>query len=464
MQTSYEELGVKIGFEIHIPLKTKRKLFCGCSAEYWKVDEPNVNICPVCTGMPGAKPWRVNEEAVVKVVAVALMLGCKLNKRFVFLRKHYDYPDLPSGYQRTSTPVGYDGQLLGVRIREVHLEEDPGKYDPTRGLVDYNRSGAPLAEVVTEPDIHSPEQARDFLKELFRRLSYADIAIDRPGTVRFDVNVSIKGGNRVEIKNVNSIKGAYQALVYEIARQKRLLESGQQIPRETRAYLESQMITVPMRTKETAEDYRYIPDPDLVPIEITSDIIARARNLISEMPDVAAKRLRERYGLPEELIEKLIISKKNVHYFEEAVKHFPRPEMVAKWMVEQLYWQMNLHNLEADEIRLTPERFAKLLRMLAEDKISDAVAKELIKRLVLEDRDPEEVVKSENLFKQSLDLESLARKVIQENPKAVKDYFAGKQQALNYLVGQIMKLTKGRVDPREARKVLEKLLSGSKSK
>ena len=457
MQTNYEDLGVKIGFEIHIPLKTKRKLFCGCSAEYWKASEPNVNVCPVCTGMPGAKPWRVNEEAVVKVVAVALMLNCRLNRRFWFLRKHYDYPDLPSGYQRTSTPVGQDGNLLGVRIREVHLEEDPGKYDP-RGLVDFNRSGAPLAEVVTEPDIRSPEQARDFLKELFRRLSYADIAIDYPGTVRFDVNVSIRGGNRVEIKNVNSIKGAYHALVYEIARQKRLLESGQEVPRETRAYLESQMITVPMRTKETAEDYRYIPDPDLVPIEVTEDIIRRARSLIAEMPEVAARRLRERYGLPEELIEKLIISKKNVHYFEEAVKHFPEPEMVARWMVEQLYWQMNLHNLEADEIKLTPRRFAKLLRLLKEDKISDAVAKELIKRLVTEDRDPEEVVKAENLYKQSLDLEDLARKVIQENPKAVQDYLAGKRQALNYLVGQVMRLTRGRVDPREARNVLEKLL------
>ncbi|NPA86130.1 MAG: Asp-tRNA(Asn)/Glu-tRNA(Gln) amidotransferase subunit GatB [bacterium] len=458
MQLSYEELQVKIGFEIHIPLKTKRKLFCGCSAEYWKASSPNVNVCPVCTGMPGAKPWEVNKEAVVKAVAAALMLHCKLEPKFVFLRKHYDYPDLPSGYQRTGTPLGRNGELLGVRIREVHLEEDPGKYDP-QGLVDYNRSGCPLAEVVTEPDIRSPEHARQFLKELFRRLAYAGICIDKPGTVRFDINVSVLGKNRVEIKNVNSIKGAYNALVYEILRQKRLIEQGQEVRRETRAYLESQMITVPMRYKETEEDYRYIPDPDIPPIIITEEIVRAAEEYVREMPETAAARLKQQYGLPDEIIEKLIISKKNVQYFEELVQHFPEPLTAARWFVEHVYWQMNLHDLEADELKLTPRRLAQLLQLLKEGKISDYVAKELIKRLVLEDVEPIEIIKRESLEKQEEDVERIVREILAQHRKAVQDYKSGKKEAINFLVGQVMKATRGRIDPRTARQLLEKFLN-----
>jgi len=451
-------MDVKIGFEIHVPLKTNRKLFCYCRTNYWSVEEPNVLICPVCTGMPGSKPFEVNKEAIIKGIAICLALNCKLNDRIIFLRKHYTYPDLPSGYQRTSTPVGEHGRFHGVGIREVHVEEDPGQYDPSTGVVDYNRSGCPLAEIVTEPDLHSPEEARDFLKKLFQTFGYMDLTIDKPGTIRFDVNVSVNGGERVEIKNVNSIKGAYRALLFEISRQKRLLESGQEVKRETRAYLESQMITVPMREKETAADYRYITDPDIPIIQITERLIDHARSYTQELPETAAKRLKEKYNLPDEIIEKLIINKKNVAYFEKATEYLNEPEELAKWIVGHLYWQLNLKNKEIDEIYLTPERLAKLVKLYLDKKISDVVLKESFKVLPFEDIDPLDYIEREGLTMEESGLEQILDKVIKEHQKAVNDYKSGKKEALNFLVGMVMKETRGKYPPEKVKEELKKLL------
>ena len=230
---------VKIGLEIHVPLNTGQKLFCDCPTDYYDIDTPNVNICPVCTGMPGAKPWAVNAGAVETAVMVAKLLNCKVaGKKAYVKRKHYNYPDLPSGYQRTSEPVGVDGELAGVGIWEVHFEEDPGRYDLASGRVDYNRSGVPLIEIVTAPDMKSPDEVRSFLKELLNLLKYTKRVVEVGGVMRADVNISIEGGNRVEIKNINSIKGAYKAISYEIIRQSNLRSRGGTVIQETRGFNE----------------------------------------------------------------------------------------------------------------------------------------------------------------------------------------------------------------------------------
>ncbi|MFN3527630.1 MAG: Asp-tRNA(Asn)/Glu-tRNA(Gln) amidotransferase GatCAB subunit B, partial [Candidatus Altarchaeaceae archaeon] len=215
-------MDVKIGLEIHVPIKTKEKLFCNCKADYYNCSEPNVNICPICTGMPGIKPNPINKEGLIAVIIIAKMLNCEISEKIFIKRKHYDYPDLPSGYQRTSEPIGTNGKLNNVRILEVHIEEDPGKYDLNYKRVDYNRSGTVLAEIVTAPDMHSPEEARNFLKELINLVKYSNKVVDVGGIMRVDVNVSIEGGNRVEIKNINSLRGIVKALTYEISRQKSL--------------------------------------------------------------------------------------------------------------------------------------------------------------------------------------------------------------------------------------------------
>lgn len=234
------------GLEIHVQLNTNSKLFCSCPTNYQSAPN-NTNICPVCLNQPGAKPYPPNQAALDNAIKVALMLGCEISNEVIyFMRKHYDYPDLSSGYQRTSVPVGIKGELNGVRIHEIHVEEDPGQYKPDRGTVDFNRSGIPLIEIVTEPDMKSPEEARNFLNELIRVLNYSGSARGE-GTMRADVNISIEGGKRAEVKNVNSIRGAYKVLKFELIRQKNILRRGGEVQQETRAYLESQMITVPMR-------------------------------------------------------------------------------------------------------------------------------------------------------------------------------------------------------------------------
>ena len=278
----------------YVQLDTDSKLFCDCPTNYQDAP-PNKNICFVCLNQPGAKPYPPNKKALDGAIKIALMLACKINPDVTFFqRKHYDYPDLSSGYQKTSIPIGFEGDLNGVRIREVHVEEDPGQYKPDLGLVDFNRSGIPLIEIVTEPDMRSPEEARKFLRELIRVLEYSESARGE-GTMRADVNISIEGGKRAEIKNVNSIKGAYKALQFEMVRQKNLLKRGIEIKQETRAFLESQMITVPMRLKEEADDYQYI----LTRLTLCS-LMRKGEYIREEMPEPAhikTDRFVKQYGI-----------------------------------------------------------------------------------------------------------------------------------------------------------------------
>ena len=452
---------VTIGFEIHEQLATKTKLFCRSPTNY-RDAPPNTNVCEVCTGMPGAKPMPVNQEAVDAVVAIALMLNCEIVKEPIYiLRKHYDYPDLPSGYQRTSMPIGKNGELAGVRIWEVHLEEDPGKYDPTTGRVDYNRSGVPLVEIVTAPDMHSPEEAREFLKELVKVLRYTGRVREEGGTMRVDTNVSIEGGARVEIKNINSIRGAYRALKFEITRQKNLMKRGRVVKRETRAYLESQMITKGMRVKEEAEDYRYIPDPDIPPLLITEEKIQEIKATLPEAPHLKERRFIEQYGIKEDDAKIIASELELANAFEEVAKVIP-PQLAASWIRDEVKRVLEYNGITFKQSGITPQHLIELLQMVLNDEITVKTAKKVMELLPEKRTSPKKIIEELGL-KKLRDDSAVAKacdEAIAENPKAVEDYLSGKKEALNFLVGQVMRKTRGRADPAKVLQMLKERVEG----
>ena len=364
------------GLEIHVQLETDSKLFCDCPTNYQEAPA-NTNVCPVCLNQPGAKPYPTNEKAIENALMISLMLNCKIDKNFTyFMRKHYDYPDLPSGYQKTSVPIGYDGELNGVRIHEIHMEEDPGQYKPDKGIVDFNRSGIPLIEIVTEPDMHSPEEARNFLKELIRVLQYSGGARGE-GTMRADVNVSINGGNRVEMKNINSIKGAYKALKFEVVRQKNLVKRGHEVQQETRAYLESQMITVGMRKKEDADDYRFIPDPDLPPMKITDEQINEILEVMPEAPHNKVKRFVEEYGIDEESAKVLTSELDLAQVYEEVAKEVD-PKFAAKWMRDELKRVLTYNKMDFADSGILADDLIELFNMLLNKEITTKAGQRIV--------------------------------------------------------------------------------------
>lgn len=449
---------MKCGLEIHVQLETDSKLFCDCRTNYQ--DAPsNTNICYVCLNQPGAKPYPPNEDAMDGAIKIALMLGCKIAEdETYFMRKHYDYPDLPSGYQRTSIPIGYEGNLNDVRIREVHIEEDPGQYKPDLGVVDFNRSGIPLIEIVTEPDMRSPEEARNFLRELIRVLEYSGSARGE-GTMRADVNISLEGGKRAEIKNVNSIRGAYKALNYELIRQKNLLRRGVEIKQETRAFLESQMITVPMRLKEEADDYRYIPDPDLPPMLAEDEQIEGIREKMPEPPNIKTGRFIKEYGIEKEYAKVMTSELALADAFEEIAKNV-EPSFAAIWMRDELKRVLNYNKMSFNESCIKPVDIVELLEMIKDKKITPKAAKKIIEKMPENKDSPLKIAENMGLIGVS-DEESVlkaVKQVINENPQAVTDYHEGKKGAMNFLIGQVMRLTRGKADPGETSKFLKEAL------
>ena len=380
---------MKCGLEIHVQLETKSKLFCNCPTNY-KEAPANTNICPVCLNQPGAKPFPTNEKALENALMISLMLNCKIEKGTAyFMRKHYDYPDLPSGYQRTSIPIGYEGELNGVRIREIHMEEDPGQYKPDKGVVDFNRSGIPLIEIVTEPDMHSPEEARNFLNQLIRVLEYSGGARGE-GTMRADVNVSIEGGNRVEMKNINSIKGAYKALKFEVVRQKNLMKRGIEIKQETRAYLESQMITVSMRSKENADDYRFIPDPDLPPMKIYDNQIEEIKETMPEAPHNKARRFEEEYGLDKETAKVLTSELDLADAFEEVAKEVD-PVFAGNWMREELKRVLTYNKFDFTESGISTEDIVEIINLLQNKEITTKAGQRIVEQMPNNKQSPKEL-------------------------------------------------------------------------
>ncbi|MEA1924577.1 MAG: Asp-tRNA(Asn)/Glu-tRNA(Gln) amidotransferase subunit GatB [Candidatus Altiarchaeota archaeon] len=441
------DLGVRIGLEIHVPLKTEQKLFCDCPTNYYEIKEPNVNVCPVCTGMPGSKPYPINKKALDSAVVIARLLECEMVKENIYVkRKHYDYPDLPSGYQRTSEPLGVNGRLGQVGIWELHMEEDPGRYDLSTGRVDYNRSGVALVEIVTAPDMNSPQEARSFLRELMNLLMYTGRIIEVGGVLRADVNISLAGGSRVEIKNVNSVRGAYKAIKYEIIRQNNMRKRGSEVRQETREFNEKSMITMPLRIKETADDYRYIPDPDIPPLLFEETIIQAIE--LPETPQTIRNRFITEYGIPEKYAKTLTRDKELSDFFQEISVLKINPKTAAVWICGEVLRQLNYRGINLTDSKLEPWMLVELINLVKEKTITEETGKKLLERVIDSGESPQSVVREESMERVSgVDvLDEVVDKIIGDNPGPVKAYQNGKKEILNYLMGQVMKEMKHRAD------------------
>ena len=453
-----ESINVKIGLEIHVPLKTQQKLFCTCRTNYYEIDEPNLNTCPVCTGMPGSKPYPLNEYALETVVMIARLLNCNVAAGNIFVkRKHYDYPDLPSGYQRTSEPVGKDGMLGDVPLWEVHLEEDPGRYDLDSGRVDYNRSGVPLIEIVTAPSMKTAEDARNFLREMVNLLKYTERVVEAGGVMRADVNISIEGGAKVEIKNINSVRGAFKAISFEIIRQKGLMQRGGTVKQETRGFNEKSMITTPLRLKETAADYRYLPDPDIPPLLLEQAFVEGIK--LPETPQNRRQRLIEKYRIPEHYAKTLVKDKEIADLFEKVALKVS-PNFAAMWICREVLAQLNYRGIEYNECKLSEAIVGELLEMVESSAITELVGKKLLERVIDSGESPKMLAEREGLGKISgtSQLAAVVEEVIKENQQAAIDFKEGRKEALNFLMGSVMKKMKGRADFTVVQELLKKKL------
>lgn len=460
---------VKIGLEIHVPLKSEKKLFCDCPTSYHDNAgvEPNSLVCEVCTGMPGVKPRPINSRALESVITIAHLLNCEIQHKKIFMkRKHYNYPDLPKGYQITSEPLGVKGSFIfedksfgDIGMWEVHLEEDPGQYNLAKGIVDYNRSGVPLIEIVTAPDIKSAEQARAFMKELVRMLEYSDLILGGAGIIRADVNVSINGGNRCEIKNVNSIKSIHSAIEHEIARQEALVGKGHTIEQETRGWDDEKGETYLLRKKESAEDYRYIPDPDLPPLEIDKTLDSRLKTVKPETPQEMRARFKEKYKVSEKYAKVLTNDKSVALFFEKLAAKFD-PQLAATWVSEELLAQLNYRDASLSDTKMSLPIALELLDLIKHKTITDVVAKKLLERVIDSGESPKAVVKKEELgvVNDEGALAQAVKDAIKENPGPVGDFKSGKKEAMNFLVGQVMRKMKGRADAKSISEMLSKEL------
>lgn len=444
-----------IGLEIHTYLVTKEKLFCKCVASREKGLSPNTYICPVCTGQPGAKPMLPNKSAVEKAVLIGLMLECKINKKMIWQRKHYDWPDLPKGYQNTlsgsfAIPLGENGKFYGIRIKSMHLEEDPASWNPETGEVDYNRSGLPLVEIITEPDFTTSEEVVDWLEKLLHNLSYLK-AVDSNAGIKVDVNVNIPGKTeRVEIKNVSSIESIGKAIDYELERQIR--DGGKE--KETRRWDDNKEKTIVMRKKEGAEDYRFLSDPDLQDLVISDKFIEFLREKLPEKPEVKLEKLIKKYKIDESHAEVLTKDIDLVEFFEKVAEKIDA-KFALPWVTIELLRFLNYNQTTLDKIDLKVEHFVSLLKLVKEGKITPLKAKEILNKFY-----PKSFMPSaeEQKISDAKELEKIAFEVIKENKKAVDDYRKGEQKAFDFLMGKIMEKTKKRADFKISREILKKLL------
>lgn len=456
-----------IGLEIHgyLFVENNRKLFCNCSLSNEET-EPNTNICPICTGQPGAKPMLPNKQAVEKVLAIALMLDCEINKKLVFQRKHYDWPDLPKGFQITMSgsyalPVGFNGRFLGVGIQQIHLEEDPARWNPNTGEVDYNRSGYPLVEIVTNPDLKTPEQVGDWLRKLWTTLSYIR-AIDRKAGIKCDVNVNIESHPRVEVKNINSFSSIVDVVKYELERQKNVLkdalkEGKKNLTQETRAWTGDK--TVFMRSKEKAEDYRFIPEPDLPVINVSEEWI---RSIASKLPEKPEKKLKKLLNNGVGRVDAEIISSDIIlaTMWEFLTHKGLNPVTSANWIRHKVLRVLNDKGLYPENFAGSNEQLFKLISLAENGVVNDRTALMLLSNLVDKDFDVEAFVKKHGLtaIKNEHTISKLCEAVINKESKAVNDYLSGVEKAMHYLKGKVMALSKGKADPNVVEKKLRELL------
>ncbi len=488
-----KEYETTIGLEVHVQLKTASKMFCNTSAEYFGAI-PNSHTCPVCLGLPGALPV-INQKAIELAVKAGMALNCKINNETKFDRKSYFYPDLPKGYQisQLDLPIAYDGFVeVGdekIRINRAHMEEDTGKLIHTKvggemtSLIDFNRSGVPLMEIVSEPDISSPEEARRYAKkihQIMRYLEVADANMEKAG-MRFDANVSVreKGvkelGVKVEIKNINSFRFLEKALAFEVSRQIKKLRSKEKVIQETRGWVETKGETVGQRTKETSPDYRYFPEPDLPPLVISDELIEKLRAEITELPDAKIKRYQDQYALSNYDSTQLAEVRMVADWFEEAVLDYSRVEqekkkpdhidsrkakVVANWVLGELSRLLKENNLTIKEAKIEPASLAGLLGILDRGDITQQAAKKVFSKMFEEGKSPHKIIEEEGLVQMGSkeDLTEVIASVIQDNPKAVADIKSGKEQALKFLLGQVMKETRGTASPQVSAQILNEKL------
>jgi aspartyl-tRNA(Asn)/glutamyl-tRNA(Gln) amidotransferase subunit B len=472
-----------IGLEVHAQLLTRSKMFCSCPVPPSDAS-PNTYVCPVCLGMPGVLPV-INEQAVEFTIMTGLALNCDIPEFSKFDRKNYHYPDLMKGYQisqydKPLTQNGWleievDGQTKRVGITRVHLEEDTARsqhYGNGDGysLIDVNRSGVPLMEIVSEPDMRSPEEARAYLiklRQILRFLGTSNANMDE-GNFRCDANVSLRPagstqfGSKVEVKNMNSFRAVYRALQFEIERQAKVLDSGGRVAQETRGWVDADSKTVSQRSKEFAHDYRYFPEPDLPPMQISREQVEALRARLPELPDALAARLQSDYGLSSYEAGLLSESRERADYFERAVAAAPsgdrarRAKLVANWMLGELTRLEHASGLDLADYRVTPAHLAALIDLVETNAITAAGAKQVLERMFETGEEPGEVVKALNLgtISGEDELAEVADRVLEANPKALADYESGKTEAVQFLVGQFMRETRGRANPALARELL----------
>ncbi len=468
-----------IGLEVHVELATKTKIFCGCSTAFGGA--PNTHTCPVCTGMPGSLPV-LNKGVVEKAIAVGLATNCTITQNCKFDRKNYFYPDNPQNYQISQLyypicrngkiEIEVDGKKKYIGIHEIHMEEDAGKlvhdpYDDT-SLVDFNRSGVPLIEIVSEPDMRSAEEVIAYLDKLRMIIQYlgaSDCKLNE-GSMRADVNLSIREvgaeqyGTRTEMKNLNSFKAIARAIENEKERQMDLLEEGKEVIQETRRWDDTKGYSYAMRSKEDAQDYRYFPDPDLVPIIISDEWLEEIRSRQPELRAEKQARYKEEYDIPDYDIDIITSSKRMADLFEATIALGAAPKKVSNWLMVETMRLLKEHEMETDEITFSAENLAKLIQMVEKKEINGTVAKEVFEKIFLEDMDPVNYVEEHGL--KTVNDEGALRKVVEEviaaNPQSVSDYRNGKEKAIGFLVGQTMKAMKGKADPGSVNQMLKELL------
>ena len=476
MRKEYETV---IGLEVHVELATRTKIFCGCSTAFG--GRPNSHTCPVCTGMPGALPV-LNRKVLEHAVAVGLATNCRITRYCRFDRKNYFYPDNPQNYQISQLylPVCRNGYVeietgdgsKRVGIHEIHMEEDAGKllHDEWQGctLVDYNRSGVPLIEIVSEPNMRSAEEVIAYLEKLRLIIQYlgaSDCKLQE-GSMRADVNLSVREagtaefGTRTEMKNLNSFRSITRAIEGERERQIDLLEAGEKVVQETRRWDEAKEVSYSMRSKEDAQDYRYFPDPDLTPVCISEEFLEEIKSRQPELPSEKRKRYREQFEIPDYDIQIITGSKHLADLFEATVELGAQPKKVSNWLMGETLRLLKEKELDPEEIRFSPEHLAALIALSESRAINSNAAKQVFEAMFEEDVDPEAYVKEKGLGMVSDEnaLRVTVEQVIAANPQSVEDYLGGKERALGFLVGQTMKAMKGKADPAAAGRLLKELL------
>ena len=476
MAKQYETV---IGLEVHAELKTNTKIYCGCKNEFG--GEPNTHTCPICSGMPGTLPV-LNKRVVDYAIKAGLAMNCSITKYGKQDRKNYFYPDLPKAYQISQFDLplcqhGYidilvEGQTRRIGITRIHIEEDAGKlvhddYGNT-SMADYNRCGVPLIEIVTEPDLRSPEEARVFLETLKSILEYTEVSDCKmqEGSLRCDVNLSLRPegqeeyGTRCEMKNINSFRAAVRSMEYEQKRQAEVLDDGGVIDQETRRWDDVKGISTVMRTKEDAQDYRYFPEPDLLPIIVSDEWIEEIRKTIPELPEQRRSRYVEEYGLPEYDAFILTSSKKTADFFDQTVTLGAAPKTVSNWLMGDIAKLVNDHELEAGDIPFTPAHLAALIALIEKGAISNSAAKKVLNEMFNNPEEPEKIVDRLGLSQVSDEgaIMQMIQDVMAQNAQSVADYKAGKDKAMGYLVGQVMRVSRGKANPQVINKLLKEAL------